>query len=63
MTQKTILIEELKERCLNELMALPDGTSVIFGGGDLSFYRNKWRNQDKSLIQVEFTEVYEVTQE
>jgi hypothetical protein len=49
-----ILLKELKDRCLNELMALPDDTEIMFGAGNLSFYRLKQRG-DK-CFQIELNE-------
>lgn len=66
MEPKTITIAELKDRCLNHLMSLPDDTEVFFGVGDLTFYRPKTRlyradNRTPQLVQLEFNELYEIT--
>jgi len=66
MKPKTITIAELKARCLDHLMSLPDETEVYFGAGDLTFYRPKTRlyrpdNRTPQLVQLEFNELYEVT--
>jgi len=43
---------------LEEFKGLSPDTDIIFGSGDLSFHRTKWRGE--SLLQIEFSEVYEV---
>lgn len=56
---KTMLLRDLKK----ELADIPDDTKIIFGTGDLSFNRTRWRDKDKTLFQVEFNEVYEIIAE
>ncbi|MES9830518.1 MAG: hypothetical protein ABW201_19870 [Candidatus Thiodiazotropha sp.] len=68
MTIKIITLGELRVRCLDHLMRLPDDTEIVFGSGDLSFYRIKtrqYRADDKTPkhIQIEFNELYEVVHE
>ena len=46
---------------IKEIVGLPDNAEIIFGTGDLSFYRVKRRGD--SLYQIEFNEVYEITLE
>lgn len=43
---------------LENFKGLPRNTDLIFGSGDLTFYRTKWRGD--SLLQIEFNELYEV---
>ncbi len=50
-------IKEFKK----EIAGLPDNAAIIFGTGDLCFYRVKRRGDN--LYQIEFNEVYEITHE
>jgi len=43
---------------LNDLKNVPPDTDLIFGSGDLEFYRTKWRGND--LLQIEFNQIYTV---
>lgn len=52
---KTITVKEFKRH----IAGLPDNAKLIFGTGDLAFYRVKRRGDD--LYQIEFNEIYEVT--
>ncbi|MGE8449876.1 MAG: hypothetical protein ACN6OP_04465 [Pseudomonadales bacterium] len=64
--QKTITVGELRHD-LTALLNYPDDTEVSFGAGDLSYYRLKsrlYRSETSNvprLVQVEFSELYEVT--
>jgi hypothetical protein len=64
-TLKTITVEELRKKLLNELNALPDDARVYFGNGNLSLYRPKHRGPVNGpvLLQIEFNEVYRLTSE
>lgn len=55
--KKSMSIQELKK----EIAGLPDNAEIIFGTGDLSFNRVKCRGDD--LYQIEFNEIYEITNE
>lgn len=39
---------------LKELEGLPADTDLIFGAGNLEFYRTKWRGE--KLLQIEFNQ-------
>ncbi|HLJ13435.1 MAG TPA: hypothetical protein VKV15_02990 [Bryobacteraceae bacterium] len=43
---------------LEHFKGVPPNTDVIFGSGNLTFYRTKWRGD--SLLQIEFSEIYEI---
>lgn len=63
--QKTITLGELRSE-LTRLLSYPDDTEIIFGQGDLSFYRFKtwlYRADDQTpkTIDLEFNELYKVT--
>ena len=67
MTQpkKTITLGELRHE-LTKLLSYPDDTEIIFGQGDLSFYKFKpwlYRADEKTpkLVDLEFNELYKVT--
>ena len=65
MKHKTMTVRELKEILEQELFPYPDA-QVIFGSGDLHYYRIKGRkyireNNVPELLQIEFNEVYSVT--
>jgi hypothetical protein len=64
-TLKTITVAELRTRLLNELNALPDDARVYFGNGNLSLHRPKHRGpvDGPVLLQIEFNEVYRLTDE
>jgi hypothetical protein len=51
---KTISVKEFKK----QIEGLPDNANLIFGTGDLAFYRVKRRGEN--LYQIEFNEIYEV---
>lgn len=56
----TITVGELRQA----LEEYPDHAPLIFGIGDLSFYRVKNRGPiDGHLAQVEFSELYQVQRE
>jgi len=55
--KKSMSIKEFKK----VIAGLPDNAAIIFGTGDLSFYRVKRRGDN--LYQIEFNEVYEITHE
>jgi hypothetical protein len=59
---KTITLGELRHE-LTELLKRPDDTQVMFGSGDLSYYRFKERGPygGPDLVQLEFNELYQVT--
>jgi hypothetical protein len=64
-TLKTIRVRDLQERLEREVFPFPDA-ELIFGAGDISFYRPKNRGyasdgKTPTLIQIEFNEVYTVT--
>jgi len=52
---KPMTVKEFKK----EIEGLPDDSEIIFGSGNLSFYRIKRRGDD--CFQIEFNEVYDVT--
>lgn len=52
--EHTVTLGELKDAGLEDLMALPDDTKVIFGSGNLSFSSIK-KHKD-GLFQIEFNE-------
>jgi len=52
---KAISVKEFKRH----IDGLPDNAKLIFGTGNLAFYRVKRRGDD--LYQIEFNELYEVT--
>lgn len=67
MELKTITLGELKAD-LEWLKGLPDDTRITFGNGDLSYVRAKTRmyrpdNQTPAIINIEFGELYGVTQD
>jgi hypothetical protein len=39
---------------LQHLQGVPEGTDIIFGNGNLEFYRTKWRGDN--LLQIEFSQ-------
>lgn len=58
-TLKTITVGELRD----ELRLYADDTPLFFGTGNLSFYRVKNRDGDPDdLVQIEFNELYEITE-
>lgn len=57
---KTITVGDLRD----ELRLYADDTPLIFGTGDLSFSRVKDRDgAGAHLAQIEFNEIYEITQD
>lgn len=55
MSEKTMLLKDF----LAKFKGIPSDTEIIFGSGDLSFNRTKWRGDN--LLQIEFIEMYEIT--
>ena len=51
---KTVSVKEFKR----QIAGLPDNAELIFGTGNLAFYRVKQRGDN--LYQIEFNEIYEV---
>lgn len=56
---KTMTLADFRRQIWDQLKNLPDDTEIIFGAGDLSFYRVKKRGP--KLEQIEFNEAYKVT--
>ncbi len=56
-TLKTITVGELRR----DLSLYSDDTPLFFGTGNLSYYRPKNRGGDTPLLQIEFSELYEIT--
>ncbi len=65
MKLKTMTVREFQEILEREVFPYPDA-QIIFGSGDLQFYRIKGRkynhqNNVPELLQIEFSEIYSVT--
>jgi hypothetical protein len=66
MADKTMTVADFRRLICNPISHLPDDTEIVFGQGDLRFYRLKNRgyladDQTPSLVQIEFNELYELT--
>ena len=65
MKLKTMTVREFQEILEREVFPYPDA-QIIFGSGDLHYYRIKGRkynheNNMPELLQIEFSEIYSVT--
>ena len=55
----TMTVADFKERVWTHIKDMPDTGEIIFGQGDLSFYRPKFRGDH--VLNIEFGQVYSVT--